>query len=106
MLVKIHERKIFSGGREQIRRIIAICDKELLGKVFTEGERVLDLKIYKSFYDGDKLAEEEIIEIIKSAVNANIVGKKSINLASKAIKIEKKNIKKIAGIPHLQIYKV
>ena len=45
------------------RDIVAICDSELLGKRFEEGE--LQLEIKESFFNGDKLSETEVFEVMK-----------------------------------------
>ena len=92
MLVKIHK---------SYRDIIAICDSELLGKKFEQGEKVLDVR--ENFYNGDKKTEAEITEIMKDFskedATFNIVGKKSINTALKAGIISKQGIKKVQGVP-------
>lgn len=92
ILVKLHE----SGGK----RILCLCDKNLLGKKLEEGNA--SLHINKSFYDGEKIGED--IEIlIKSANIINAVGKESIQLLLGKKVISKEGIKKIKGIPHAQI---
>lgn len=69
MLVKIHE---------SYRKIVAVCDVELLGKRFEEGIRQLDIN--KDFYGGEKKNEKEVIEILKDNAlddaTFNFVGKK------------------------------
>lgn len=83
------------------RDVVAICDKELLGKTFEEGKFQLDVK--ENFYKGDVMPEEEIIEIMKSMsaedATFNIVGKKSVNAAIKAGIISKGGVGKIKNIP-------
>ena len=83
------------------REIVTICDYELLGKYFEEGDFQLDIK--ESFYKGEKKTEQEIIEIIKNMkmedATFNIVGEKSINAAIKSGLIFKDSIKTIQGIP-------
>ena len=92
MYVKIHK---------SYRNVVAICDSELLGKKFEEGQKCLEVK--ESFYNGSELPEEEIIKIIKRQTledaTFNIVGDKSVNCAIKAGIIEKKDIGHISGIP-------
>lgn len=92
MLVKIHNA---------YRKIVAICDSELLGKTFEEGRAVLNLK--ENFYKGDDKNEQETIEIMKDLTGEdatfNIVGKQSCNLALKAGIISEEGIKKVQGIP-------
>ncbi len=83
-----------------------MCDHDLLGKVFTQGEAVLDLKDYRSFYEGIVVSEERAMEILKDAENASIVGERSVAIAQKALGFKRGHAKKIGGVPHLQIYKV
>lgn len=84
------------------RDIIAISDSELLGKVFFEGKKQLDIK--DSFYKGEILSEKEIEKIIlfgiKEDATFNIVGKKSINLAIKVGLITKESVMRINDIPY------
>ena len=83
------------------RDVVAICDKEILGKKFEEGNLQLDVK--ENFYSGEECSEKEVIEIIQRMSDEdatfNIVGKKSVNAALKAGIIVEEGIKKIQGIP-------
>lgn len=92
MLIKIHK---------SYRSIIAICDKELLGRKLEQKNTQLDLS--GEFFNGEKKTESEILNIIEDAAKEdacfNIVGKKAINCALKAGIIDKKGIKKIQGVP-------
>lgn len=92
MLVKIHKT---------YRDVIAICDKELLGKRFEEDKFQLDIK--ESFFKGEKSSKEDTIRIMqnmsKEDATFNIVGKKSVNCALQAGIISKDGIKKIDNIP-------
>lgn len=92
MLCKIHR---------SYRDIVAVCDSELLGKHFEEENFQLDIK--ENFYNGDKVSEEELKDIMikMSAEDAtfNIVGKKSVNCAIKTGIISENGINKIQGVP-------
>ncbi len=104
ILVKLHERRDALGVT---KRVLAACDEELLGKTFSSKNGVLDLKAYAGFYKGVKTSEEKAVELMRSADNLNLVGRKSIELARKAFAgLNKKNVKKISGVPHLQVYKI
>ena len=103
---KIHTKFIQEGGRPAERKVIAVCDGELLGKVYEEGERILDLVKYRSFYDGERVTIEKLGEMLKNATNINLVGENTIVAASKFIKIDKANVRKIKGVPHLLVYYV
>ena len=104
MHAKVHERTIIGSGRPAIRRIVAACDSELLGRVFREGEAVLDLQKYRSFYEGEKVTEGELAAMLEGAGNINLVGEKTIAVAGKCLKVNPAGARKIKGVPHLQIY--
>lgn len=93
MIVNIHKT---SDGR----RIIAVCDSELIGKKFEEHSLQLDLT--SNFYKGEEKNEQEILELFKTASMINLVGKKSVELGIKTNIIDKKNIIKIKDVPHVQ----
>jgi hypothetical protein len=102
LVAKIHARPY--GSLKRV--VVALCDKELLGKIFTQGERVLDLKNYRGFYEGNPVSEMEAVELLKMADNANIVGEKSVGIARKAFGTSPVKAKTIKKIPHLQYYKI
>ncbi|MBU2615840.1 MAG: DUF424 family protein [Nanoarchaeota archaeon] len=83
------------------RDVVAICDKELIGKVFEEDRFQLDIK--ENFYKGEEMSEEKVIGLLKSLsaedATFNIVGKKSVNAALKTGIITKENINEIQNIP-------
>jgi hypothetical protein len=84
--------------------VVAICDKELLGKTLRQGEAVLDLKLHQDFYKGERISEETAVEWIKNSRNLNLVGEKTMAAAKKAIDVNKASVRKISGVPHLQVY--
>jgi len=102
ILAKTHVSK--RGGMTQT--IIALCDSNLLGKVYSQGEAVLDLKNYRGFYEGNPVSEMEAIELLRKADNANIVGERAVAVAQKTLGVPKTRLKRISGIPHLQYYKI
>lgn len=92
MLVKIHK---------SYRNVIAICDPELLGKKFEEGNMQIDLT--GEFFNGEEINESEVLKLIEDEktedATFNIVGEKAVKLALKTGIIEKQGIKEIKGIP-------
>jgi hypothetical protein len=93
MICKIHK-----NPEGQI--IIALCDSELLGKKFTQGDLQLDLT--GGFYKGHEKPEAEILSVLDNAYIINAVGKTCIDFLLKNRLIEKQNIITIAAIPHAQ----
>jgi len=93
--------RVQEKGKETI---VALCDKELVGKVLREGEMVLDLEKYASFYKGEATEAADAARELKAATSINLVGKRSVALARKLGLVEKGEIMKIGGVPHVQIY--
>jgi hypothetical protein len=83
------------------RDVVAICDKDLLGKKFEEGKLQLDIK--ESFFKGKEVSKEEASEIMIDMKledsTFNIIGKKSVQTALETGIITKEGIKKIDNIP-------
>ena len=84
----------------QERKIVAVCDEELLDKKFEEKDHLLEIS--NRFYNGEKKSKEEIIPIIKEAHIVNLVGKKAVQLGIESKIIDKNNIKTVKNIPHAQ----
>jgi len=86
--------------------LIAICDEELVGKSFKEGKIKLDLDTYSSFYKGELVKEEEAEALISGddLYSANVVGIRSVNVVLKKGIAKKEDVKKVEGIPFLQIF--
>jgi len=83
------------------RDVVAICDKELLGKKVEDEKFQLDVK--ESFYKGKEVSEQELLKIIdtlsREDATFNLVGKRSINIALKTGLILEEGIREIKGIP-------
>lgn len=92
MFIKLHR---------SYRIVVAVCDSNLIGKKFEEGNRQLDLR--ETFYKDKELNEEEVIELLikysYEDFTLNIVGEESINTALKAGVIQKDQIDHIQNIP-------
>lgn len=107
MKAKVHERKTISSGRETIATVVALCDANLLGKVLEEGELCLDLSRNRGFYEGEKVSEEKAIALLRTpGANLNLVGEKSLAAARKAFSINEASVRKISGVPMLQVYRL
>ena len=92
MFVKIHKT---------YRDVVAICDSELLGKMFEE--RGFQLYVKENFFNGEEVSEDKLIKIMQKMAaedsTFNIVGAKSVKAGLKAGIISEQGIKKIQGIP-------
>ncbi|MEA3378762.1 MAG: DUF424 family protein [Nanoarchaeota archaeon] len=92
IIVKIHD-----GGK-----VLAICDKSLIGKKFEEKGLCLDVN--ENFYGGEAMDEKRILNFVDSAKTINIVGKESIKFALNKKIISKGHIIEINKVPHAQVF--
>ncbi len=98
----MYAKKYETGGEI----LVAVCDKELIGKVLREGERVLDLKKHSAFYVGELASERKVAEMLKPATSINLVGKRACAVAFKLKFAKEGDAMTVEGVPHLQIYKI
>ncbi|ABE53282.1 DUF424 domain-containing protein [Methanococcoides burtonii] len=96
MYLKIH--------RSTNQILVAVCDKELVGKKLTKGEIVIDIS--EGFYKGEIASEETIVQAIRNAPSANIFGTRSIQCAIDSGAVDPECVIYIEGTPHAQIYKL
>ncbi len=92
MIVKIHSTP---NGK-----LIALCDSDILDKVFEEGNRQLDLSA--NFFKGVEVSEKELEILLKDCYIINAAGKKSIRFLIDKKFVGKENILEIKGIPTAQ----
>ncbi len=111
LFVKVHERLV--GNTASV--VVALCDENLLGQTFTQGEACLDLKKYAAFYQGDAVTIEQAERVLleyshpapgRGAANINAVGEAAVAVTQKTLRLQKSGAKRIAKIPHLQVYRV
>jgi hypothetical protein len=84
--------------------IVAVCDKNIIGKKFRDGELVLRLE--EGFYKAEEASEKEVKEALLCATIANIAGEKSIACAVECGSIDPETIIFIEGIPHTQMVQI
>jgi len=84
--------------------ILAVCDKEHVGKKFEDKE--ISFTTSEKFYKGKEITPEELIELLKESDSANLFGDKCVLIAVKEGFLSEQSVKKIAGISHGQIYRV
>jgi hypothetical protein len=92
MLVKLHKK--------DKRTIVAVCDKDLIGKLLEENGKQLDLR--SDFYKGEERSVQEIGDLMRNADGVNLVGEEAIALGLQEGVIEKEQVMKVKGIPHAQ----
>jgi uncharacterized protein len=80
------------------RKLLSICDGNLIGKTFEEGNFVINVS--RNFYQGEPMFEKDILNLIEDNTLLNIVGKESIDFALKNRLISKEGIIRIKNVPH------
>ena len=86
------------------KSILAVCDKEHLGKSFEEGN--LFFEVRQKFYGGEEITREQLLELIKDADSINFFGNKCVKIAIKEGLISESNVIIINGIKHAQAYMI
>lgn len=94
MLVKAHRTP---DGK----KIVAICDREILGKKFEENDLQLDLT--GTFYKGKEMNSEGIKRYINEAYIINAVGEESVSFCIREKMITRQDVMRITRIPHAQV---
>lgn len=100
LYLKIHENE--HGA------VLAMCDKELIGKVLQEGSLYIDLKQFSEFYEGKLVDIKTAVSIILKvqAYSVNAIGKESVEAAIEGKLVKKENTSSVNGVPYAQAYKV
>jgi uncharacterized protein len=92
MQVKVHDA---------YRRIVALCDTDLIGKTFSEDKRQIEVR--ESFFKDMEKSKDEMIKFLKEMekedATFNIVGKESVECALVARIISQEGIFTIDNVP-------
>lgn len=83
--------------------VVTICDKELFGETFEEGN--LKLEIDESFYGGDEASMDECLGALKDATIANMVGS-IVDHAVEAGYVNPDNVLEIERVQHAQMVRL
>ncbi len=84
--------------------MVAVCDRNIIGKKFKEGELIL--KLEENFYKGDEVSDQEVKEALLSATIANIAGEKAVACAVACGCIDPETVIFIESIPHAQMVRI
>ena len=81
--------------------VVAVCDSEIVGKTFREGD--LKIEVKESFYGDKEVDEEEVRKALRIATIANITGKRAVQLAIEMGIIDRESVLKIGECWHAQM---
>lgn len=93
--------KVYTQGRE---RLVAACDPDIVGKTFKSDGLVLEVS--KSFYLGDEVDEEALVNWLRLATVANLSGKRTVEIAVENGFVDKGCVIVIGGVPHAQMMRM
>ncbi len=92
---------MFVNVIKSYRNVVAVCDEELLGKVFEDGNFQINVK--ENFYKGEQLNREKLLKFFERMSledsTFNIVGRDSVETALKSGIISEESVGEIQGIP-------
>ena len=84
--------------------MLNICDHELVDKTLHDGET--KIKINPNYYAERDVDEHEAKNLLTKCNSINMVGEKTISLATRMGIGSEKSIRRIEGIPFLIVFKV
>jgi len=84
--------------------LLAICDAEILGKTFCQGNIVFHVK--EEFYKGAKIDVEEAMMMIQNSTIVNMIGKNGGKEGGQGGLLPSWGIPRIGRVPHAQIVKL
>jgi len=87
--------------RSQKEILVTACDKEILGKKFSEGD--VYLKVSKGFYEGDLVSIKELSKLLSNATIANLTGNRVVEEAINLGFVEKEHVMEVSGVKHAQL---
>ena len=90
--------KVYRQGRETL---VAACDTEIMGKTFKSKE--LKITVSEGFYRGDSGDEEMLVNRLEMATVANLVGRRTIEVAVKHGFVDPACVLMIGDVPHAQM---
>jgi hypothetical protein len=84
--------------------MVAICDCELLGKTFDEGEHCLSVEA--AFFGEEEATAQEVAKALAGATIANMVGERAVACAIETSCIDGENILRVDGVPTAQMVRM
>ncbi len=81
--------------------LVAVCDSEIVGRTFREGE--LKIEVKESFYGTEEVGEEEVKRALRKATIANLTGKRTVELAIRLGIVDRDRVLRIGECLHAQM---
>ena len=81
--------------------ILAVCDSSIYGKKFEDDKAILDLG--SKFYHGEEKDAKQTASLMEKAYIINAAGKEAVKLVVKLGLATTNDVKKVAGVEHVQV---
>ena len=96
---------MFVNVIKSYRNVVAVCDEDILGKVFED--KGFQINVKENFYKGEQISREKLLKFFEKMsvedVTFNIVGKDSVDVALEAGIASKEEVGEIQGIPFILV---
>ena len=89
------------------KSVCAVCDSDILGRVFEENERILDVD--EGFFCGEKMPLEKIKEIadsVKASHTSNVIGNRIVAELLKMGALKAGSVKEICKVKYAMVFRV
>lgn len=90
--------KVYNHAGETL---VAACDADILGKTFRG--RGLKITVSEGFYNGESADEQVLVNRLQLATVANLVGKRTLEIAIRHGFVDPDCVLDIGGVPHAQM---
>ncbi|WP_439028128.1 DUF424 domain-containing protein [Haloarchaeobius sp. DT45] len=84
--------------------LVSVCDPDVMGETFEDGP--VSLTVSEEFYGGEHRDEDAVLDSLRRATVANIVGKRSVDVAVEAGIIDEDAVLAIEGTLHAQLLRL
>ncbi|HEV2166376.1 MAG TPA: DUF424 family protein [Thermoplasmata archaeon] len=86
--------------------VVAACDAELLGRELPVGTAGRTVKITSQFYGERTVSSEELVWALRRATIANLLGERTLALATSEGFLAPGATGTLGGVPHAEIFAV
>jgi hypothetical protein len=95
---------ILNERRTEEGLLVSVCDPDVLGETFEDGD--ISLTVTEEFYAGEEVDEEAVVDSLRRASVANIVGDHAVRVAIDAGIVEEANVLSIEDTLHAQLLRL
>lgn len=84
--------------------LVSVCDDDVLGETFADGP--VSLTVTEEFYGGDRVEEEAVVDSLRRATIANLVGVHAVALAIEHGFVDERNVLDVGRTRHAQLLRL